>query len=162
MKQFDGLIGGLLLIIGTAANAGIYRCEIDGVIVFSDTPCAAETSEPYLPGSSLSVVSVAEDMAETIERNRAWMEAEEARQKARREALAERRAQQPEPAPPARPAAASPFIALPYLGGPPPHAIDRRLERGQRDARRPEQAGEEPEERFSALRGRQPGSRRDP
>lgn len=173
MRRFNGWVAGLLLLAGSASSADIYRCEVDDVIVFSDRPCQAEAT-PYQPGLSLSVVTVAEDMGQTIERNQAWLDAEAARQQARREALRERRAAEQagaEQARQPRPAAGlgGPFVVLPQ-SGPPPHAIDRRLQRGQQPPRGPnqrpdqrsDQQREDEEERFSALRGRQPGSRRDP
>jgi hypothetical protein len=173
MRQFNGWVAGLLLLSGSAASAEIYRCEVDEVTVFSDRPCQAEAT-PYQPGSSLSVVTVAEDMGQTIERNQAWLDAEAARQQARREAVRERRAVEQagaEQATQPRPATGlgGPFVVLPQ-SGPPPHAIDRRLQRGQQPPRGPnqrpdqrsDQQREDEDERFSALRGRQPGSRRDP
>ncbi|MDT8437474.1 MAG: hypothetical protein RQ729_00520 [Wenzhouxiangellaceae bacterium] len=83
MRDFV-LLFALLLPTMDVAAVEIYRCEQNGVIEFSDRPCADDAAK-YQPGGNLSVVGASEDLGAVSERNRQWVEQ-------RREALAEQRA----------------------------------------------------------------------
>lgn len=51
--RFAKLVCGVLAVWGAAASSSpaIYRCEVEGVITFSDRPCDA-SARPYAPDSS--------------------------------------------------------------------------------------------------------------
>jgi hypothetical protein len=154
---------GLLLLLSLPAAAEIYRCEVEGVVVFTDRPCHAD-AQPYRAKPGLSVVSAPDNLAEVAEQNRAWLAAEQQRQDQQRAARAARAASSAAARKPATtprgPAQGSghPVFALPYFAPPLPPQADRRLHAQRQGPAREEAA----DARFSALGGRQPGSRRDP
>jgi hypothetical protein len=149
----------ILLGLSLSATADIYRCEVDSVIVFSDTACQAG-AQPYASQGRVSVIEVPESLEHTAELNRQFIQQRLDRQSAERQARAERSHAAPlMPAhahsePPAR------IIALPLHyyqqphrpGGPPP---------GHRyPDRRPVEDEQPGQQRFSALSGPFPGTRR--
>lgn len=160
---------GPLLLVSLPLAAEIYRCEVEGVIVFSDRPCQA-SAQPYQAGRSISISGSAEDLAESQALNQAWLESEAQRREDRRAARSV--AAVPEPLPAIRPAVGPGFgdWGFPYL--------EPQADPGQRGQRAREAAQRVPGERrphardlpdaanaqnrFSALSGRQPGARRDP
>jgi hypothetical protein len=78
----------VLLVFALAAPSvaqTIYRCESDGVVTFSDRPCAADAVS-HTPTARLSVVAPADELDRIAESNRAFIEQRRAR-------LAEARAQ---------------------------------------------------------------------
>jgi hypothetical protein len=144
MKQtaFCALI---LLAASFSVSAEIYRCEVDGVVIFSDRACQAD-AQPYRLTGNLSVVSAPADLDHTHTLNQAFIRERLDRQAARDQARAARPVEIPEK-PIVRPA---PFFALPHYGP------------QRRPGQRPEQLDQAPgQQRFSALSGPFPGTRRD-
>ncbi len=153
----------ILMMVALPASAEVFRCEIDGTIVFSDTACQPD-AQPYTSSAGISVISPPVDREKTAERNREFIaqrlerqaEARQARAEAARAARA--REDQP-PGPPAHAAAgrtAAPVVYVPYHAPGP-----RRPDRGPHH--RPSKPESEPVERtrrFSALSGPFPGTRR--
>lgn len=129
-----------------AAAGEIYRCDEEGVTVFSDTPCS-EDAEVHVSGNHLSIVTPP-DLSAVAEQNRDWIQRQQERMDQRDQA----RDSQPQAS---RPPARAHWPAVPVFGYVPPwerrhHSDDDREHRDRR---------EETEERFSALSGRQPGAR---
>lgn len=160
------------LLISLPLAADVYRCEIDDVTVFSDQPCQAN-ARPYQSGQTLSISGSAEGLAETAARNQAWLRNEAQRRQERQAAVADRAAVAGSRPPPSQRPVSSPSYpwGLPYLAAP-PHDSPRRQGSRERqaDMQRPRQAGPrdgaaaqetQRQSRFSALSGRQPGSRRE-
>ena len=148
----------ILLSLSLSAVADIYRCEVDNVIVFSDTACQAD-AQPYASQGRVSVIAVPESLAHTAELNRQFVQQRLDRQSAERQARAERsHAASLIPAH-ARSEPSAHVIGLPLHyqhgyrpGGPPP---------GRRGPdRRPVEEEEPGQQRFSALSGPFPGTRR--
>lgn len=148
-----------IVLIGPSVTAGaeIYRCESDGVIEFSDTPCQAEP-QPYRSAGNVSVVSAPDDLQQTARLNQAFIEQ-------RQEALEEQRSErdrraedadarnQRQPAPASRA-----YLPLRYHGFPrhrryPVYPSPGRNPPYRSDASREQQP-------FSALSGPFPGTRR--
>lgn len=141
----------IMIVAGAAAEAQIYRCELDGTLTFSDTPCSADAVS-YAPTGSVSVVPTASDLDQIAAANQAFIQARLDRQSAERKArqLREQRRQAAAEAPP-RPHQSSSVIIVP------------RQARGHRHHPRRGSPTEEQESRqqpFSALSGPWPGSRR--
>lgn len=93
-----------LLVFTLAAPAAaqtIYRCESDGVVTFSDRPCAAD-AVAHAPTARLSVVAPADELDRIAESNRAFIEQRRARlaEARARVAQTEARPQAREPAVP--------------------------------------------------------------
>lgn len=141
-------VTGLALLMAAGGSASlsaqeIYRCDEDGIKVFSDTPCG-DNAEVHVSGNRLSIVAPA-DLEAVTEQNQAWL----ARQHERMDRAAERRRDvRPAPLPPARPPVVVPVFGFVPPGQRPEPPRNRRNDRQ-----------EEVEERFSALSGRQPGTR---
>lgn len=155
--------GGLLIIVlaGVSPGAGaeIYRCESDGVVEFSDTPCQSEP-QTYRSAGNVSVVGAPDDLEQTTRLNQAFIEQRlERREQQRRErqrqaeetAALERHQSAAAPA-------SSPYLPLRYRAFPrhKNHPIQ------SRPPRRGSYPSEPPPERqpFSALSGPFPGTRR--
>ena len=146
-----------LLGLAATASAEIYRCESDGVVEFSDTPCQAEP-RPYRATGNVSVISAPDDLEQTTRLNQAFIEESrerrEERQRERRNDAATAPIQR-EPA-----FAPAPRIYLPRY--------DRDIPRRQRYPVHPraahgaDQRSDSAPERqpFSALGGPFPGTRR--
>jgi hypothetical protein len=126
-----------MLVFALAAPAAaqtIYRCESDGVVTFSDRPCAADAVS-HAPTARLSVVAPADELDRIAESNRAFIE-----QRRARLAEARARAAQAEPRSRARePAVRSPspvwWPAYRNDAAPAPSGPDRRVrEQRQRSA----------------------------
>jgi len=78
-----------------AQAAEIYRCEVDGVIEFSDQPCQEDETVPYRPSGSISVIAPSSDLEEIQQDNRNWMMAHRARQAEMNQARLNRPGQAP-------------------------------------------------------------------
>jgi hypothetical protein len=148
----------ILIMAALPASAEVFRCEIDGTIVFSDTACQPD-AQPYTSQAGISVISRPADLEQTAERNREFIARRLERQVEIRQARAEQaraeaiRASSP-PGPPAH--AASRVMYVPY------HVPAPRRE-GRGHHRRHAQDQTEPaqrQQRFSALSGPFPGTRR--
>ncbi|MFW5926611.1 MAG: DUF4124 domain-containing protein [Wenzhouxiangella sp.] len=143
----------MLIVLGAwqihAAQAEIYRCQDGDVAVFSDQPCQ-ENAARYQPRRQISVIAPAEDLEETAQRNRAFLE----QRRRQRDAARERSEAQdrPEKEEDRSPPGATETIYVPYM-------IDRPPRRRRSDRRKPEKP-EAADERFSPLSGRLPGTRR--
>ncbi|MEN1728964.1 MAG: hypothetical protein AAGJ52_11050 [Pseudomonadota bacterium] len=147
------LLGATLLALPLCAQASdIYRCEIDGVIEFSDQPCQTD-SVPYQPAGSISVIEPAQDLSSIQQRNQDWLDQHRDRQTREDEIAAARRlaaAQTtPTPAPPQPARVISPWAWQPPTYRPP-----------VRPPVRPPSEFEPPPQRYSALSGPFPGTRR--
>lgn len=144
-----------LLLLGGSAAAEIYRCQQEGVVIFSDRPCQAD-AQPHRPVGMVSYIPAADDLEETARRNRAFLEQRRARLAEARER--HRKADEANEAPSTPAAGYGPndrVLHVPYL-------IDDR--RRSPHGRRPAEAAQPPaagDQRFSALGGRLPGTRRD-
>jgi hypothetical protein len=152
---FPALLG---LSFSLTVAADIYRCEVDNVIVFSDTACQAG-AQPYASKGQMSVVEVPESLEHTAELNRQFVQQRLDRQSAERQARAARPQTAPimpaqaQGQPPARVIVLPPYYQHDhYPGGPPPG-------RGRPD-RRPVEDEEPGQQKFSALSGPFPGTRR--
>lgn len=151
----------IMVLVALPASAEVFRCEIDGTIVFSDTACQPD-ARPYTSQAGISVISRPVDLDQTSERNREFIDQRLERQAETRKARAEQvraaqQAQAHQSGPPPHAAArgsAAPIIYVPYRA---PHRSDH----GQHARHRPAaQAPAEQERRFSALSGPFPGTRR--
>ena len=81
-----------LALLPTLSAAQVYRCEIDGVTVFSDQPCDAAAVPVEIDGN-LSVIPQTADIAEITRRNREYVDARRAEIAERRAEAARRRTQ---------------------------------------------------------------------
>ncbi len=152
-------LAALCLLTSAAAADSVYRCEIEGVTVFSDRPCA-DHAELMVPTGSLSVVSAPENLDQIAAANRTFIDQRLARQAELERERVRADQTQPQPPTPAQP-------PRPVLW---PGLVDRpRGDRGPRrppGAGRPERSAPEPQTReewppeYSALSGRLPGTRR--
>lgn len=145
----------LIGIMAAPVQADIYRCEIDGVIVFADSPCQ-DDARPYESRGGISVVEAPSNLAEIEAANQALIRHRLAQQ-AERAAAARQRAETPTPPPISR--ETSPWVPV---FGLPHHRYDHRYDnRGRRHPPR-RFAEDEPqrEQRYSALSGPLPGTRR--
>lgn len=133
------------------ADTTIYRCtDADGTLIFSDRPCD-DTAQVYESRESLSVISAPDNVAERVEANREFIDS-------RRERLTEgRRGPEAPSETTARPPQRSPQSQQPMILPAWPAGETERPSPPVPPTERPEQ---ERNERFSALGGRQPGSRR--
>lgn len=149
------LIGILIGFVAAPVQADIYRCKIDGVIVFADSPCQ-DDARPYESRGGISVVEAPSNLAEIEAANQALIRHRLAQQ-AERAAAARQRAETPAPPPSSR--EISPFV--PVYGLPRHRYDDRYDHRGRRHPPRrfPEDQPQR-EQRYSALSGRLPGTRR--
>ncbi|MGH8462056.1 MAG: DUF4124 domain-containing protein [Stenotrophobium sp.] len=55
MRGYPIIVALALLLLAPATQAEVYRCQKDGVTVFSDKPCAAN-AEAYRPAQPLQVI----------------------------------------------------------------------------------------------------------
>lgn len=143
----------VLLVASVTAQAQIYRCEIDGTTVFSDTPCSID-AVAYASAATVSVIPSAGDLDRTEAANQAFIQARLDRQAAERETRL-RRAERSQAAAVAPAPAANRVIILPQVAQAPGHGRYRphpRHRAGEEEATR--------QQRFSALSGPWPGSRR--
>lgn len=108
-----------VLLLPVVANAQIYRCAEGEVTVYSDQPCN-EQSMPFELAGNLSVIAGADDYADTLRRNREYVDARQSDIAQRRlaarhraEARAERE-QQNQTAP--QPVRVMPTYPAPYIG----------------------------------------------
>lgn len=76
----------ILLTVSFSVSAEIYRCEIDGVVTFSDVACQPD-ARPYRGKGGLSVVSSPEDLDRTRQLNQTFVRERLDRQAARDEAV---------------------------------------------------------------------------
>ncbi len=153
----------ILMVVAMPVAAEVFRCEIDGTIVFSDTACQPD-AQRYTSSAGISVISSPVDREHTAELNREFIAQRLERQAEVRQARAEAARAAPArqghpPGPPSYAAAgraAAPVIYVPYHAPGP-----RRPDHGPH--RRPSKPDAEPAERtrrFSALSGPFPGTRR--
>lgn len=144
----------MLMMIPAVSGAQIFKCIEDEVTVFSDTPCV-EGDEAFVPLDRLSIVeSDAEALSSLAEQNREFIQQRLDRISAQRQAAFE--------------AMRSSEVAVvfdhprPVISSFP--LIDQRgfPRRSNDKSRAPDRAPAAPdrEERFSALSGRFPGTRR--
>ncbi len=142
----------LILLAGSfSASAEIFRCEVDEVVIFSDSACQAD-ARPYQSSAGLSVISAPADLDRTHMLNQAFIRERLDHQAARDEARAVRSAQIAQ-RPVVKPA---PIVALPFYGF--HHELPVRRRPGQRPEQLDQAPGQQP---FSALSGPFPGTRRD-
>lgn len=139
----------IALLATASASAQIYRCEVDGVVAFSDRPCGPD-SAPYLSTSGVSFVTPDENLPALAEAAQEFI-------RQRREQLARRaRAERPPSAlSPATPAASPQAVYVPWP-----------VSRHTRHPRpHPGKAGPPPviagNDRYSPLNGPILGTRRD-
>lgn len=145
------LMGFLIGTLATPAQADIYRCEIDGVIIFADSPCQ-DGARPYQSRGGISVVEAPSNLEEIEAANQALIRHRLAQQ-AERAAAARHRAETPASPPTGH--ETSPFRPVYGLPG---HRYD---DRGRhRPTRRFPEYQPQREQRYSALSGRLPGTRR--
>lgn len=78
------LLPGLLLATGPASALDVYRCTDGEITVYADKPCDGD-GVPLDINDKLSVIPAPEDLEQTAENNRRWMEQHRA-------AIAQRRA----------------------------------------------------------------------
>ncbi|MFU8830823.1 MAG: hypothetical protein ACNA7J_01590 [Wenzhouxiangella sp.] len=150
MKQTA--ICALIFLAGSfSVSAEVYRCEIDGVVTFTDRACPAD-AQPYQPSAGLSVISAPSDLDRTRMLNQAFIRERLDHQAARDEARAVRSAQNAQ-RPAVKPA---PIVALPFYGF--HHELPARRRSGRRPGQLDQAPGQQP---FSALSGPFPGTRRD-
>jgi hypothetical protein len=140
--------------------AEIFRCDIDGVIVFSDAACQPG-ARPYQAQTGISIISQPADQALTRERNQQFIKERLDRQAAARLARVQRaqtsRTQSLPPAANQRGKANPPGLLLvPYqIPNQPVHR------RGHRHGPPPDSPGQDQQQRrYSALSGPFPGTRR--
>lgn len=73
----------LLALVACSANAAIYKCEVDGVTTYSQTPCAddAETVTVNVTGRSAAVSKedVVQQCFNYIKRTKSWKDPESLR-----------------------------------------------------------------------------------
>ncbi len=148
----------LLLLTGPSTSGAsdvLYRCEIEGVTVFSDQPCSRD-AQRYTSGGSISVVPPAADLDQIAEANQALLD--QRRQAQADRAVARRQSESPA-IQAARPAAAE-VQSLPWTRhGWPAYGYDFYRPYQHRHGSTPEQVPAPPR-RYSALSGPFPGSRR--
>lgn len=145
--------------IFTPVRADIYRCESDGVIEFSDTPCRADP-EPYRPTGQVSVVGAADDLEQTARLNQAFIEQRlehQAQQRLERERRAAEAAERERQAPVAAPAPRA-YLPFRYRAYPRKQRYPIYPHAGHRLPRATDTASEQ--RPFSALSGPFPGTRR--
>ncbi len=150
-----GLAVLLFALTSAWAQADIYRCQIDGVIVFADAPCQPDAAK-YQPDRSISVVEAPSNLDEITAANQALIQHRRALQ-AERAASARAQVSMTRPQQPKR----EEFVHARRVHGLPLH-LDRRprhRDRNNRDRNTPV-IEDRREPRFSALSGRLPGTRR--
>ncbi|QOC21138.1 DUF4124 domain-containing protein [Wenzhouxiangella sp. AB-CW3] len=159
MTRHGVLIALSTLLIASAANAEIYRCERDSQVVFSDQPCADQV-EVHQPTSTISVIAPAGDLDQVAERNRAFIESRQAQRLALQQARLEQR-RQAAAEPSQRTSEANRVLYVPerHLRRGPGPVRDRRAAR--RDAPGEREIRERQARPFSALSGPFPGTQRD-
>ena len=148
------------VLFAAQASAQIYRCDTGESIVFSDQPCD-EAAEQYQSAGNVSVIEPGRDLEQISERNREFIRQRHERQDAQRQARAERARERRTAAPQQAPhyVVEQPVTRVMYI--PEPHR-DRRVDRPRREtgSRHDGESGNPAEQPFSALGGRQLGSRR--
>jgi hypothetical protein len=148
------------VLFAAQANAQIYRCDTGESIIFSDQPCD-EAAEQYQSAGNVSVIEPGRDLAQVSERNREFIQKQRERQEAQRQARVERAREQRAAVPQQAPhyVLEQPVTRVMYIPEP---GNDRRVERPRREtgSRRDDESDNRTEQPFSALSGRQLGSRR--
>lgn len=93
----------VFVLAAPAAAQTIYRCESDGVVTFSDRPCAVDAVS-HVPAARLSIVAPADGLDRIAASNRAFIQQRRARlaEARARAAQAEARPRAREPAVPSR------------------------------------------------------------
>ncbi|MEE4331578.1 MAG: hypothetical protein V2J10_11975 [Wenzhouxiangella sp.] len=158
-KRGIAIVAVVVALAGASAAFGaeIYRCESDGIIEFSDTPCQADP-EPYRSAAKVSVVGAPGDLEQTARLNQAFIEQRlEDQAEFRRDRLAADAAarEQQQTTPPPAPQVYLPlrYRAVPYHKRYPVYSFP-----GHKPPLVPEtQRQPQP---FSALSGPFPGTRR--
>lgn len=148
--------GAALLLAGlaTVAPAEVYRCDEAGITVFSDQPCS-DQAITHRPVRQISVIEPSADLEQVAERNRAFIRERLDRQAEIRKARvqAASRAQAARPGPHHQVPA---FVHVPVWVEPRLH----RFPEQRRDDKDRPPLPHAARQRFSALSGPFPGTRR--
>lgn len=99
-----------ILAFSIEAGAQIYRCEIEGQITFSDTPCSIE-ARPWQSSGNFSIIAAPEGLDRIREENRSFVDQ---RREELRQRLEQSRTRQALMTPPVAPGIGERF--LPYRG----------------------------------------------
>ncbi len=148
MKPYALIASCAILAWSQAQASPIYRCEIDGTVVFSDRPCS-EDAKVHDSENLMSIVPPAGDIDQVAAANRAFIDQRRAEQATDREnrAAARRRAE----AEAERAEVRQIGPVLPWLGIPVPV---------EPDVPEPPRESRDRDQNFSALSGPLPGTRR--
>lgn len=146
------IVAASLLSLALPGAAEVYRCEIDGVVTFSDRPCGEEATR-HTEGGSVSFIAPDENLEAMGEAAQAYIR-ERREQLARRNKAPAASAAAPEQPPQRLKSAFGPWPVLSRLEALERGALDQRVGNGERPAN-PSQ------ERYSPLNGPILGTRRD-